>query len=122
VGGIRSTGLSASMAIAIYVKELLIKAGMQLNGERALPEIKMNNLGEAGLRSYQDSEKIKTEPLHGAIICHCERTTTQEVLDALTSPIPPTSLSGLGRRSRAGLGRCQGFYCHSEIRKLMEKA
>jgi glycerol-3-phosphate dehydrogenase len=42
-------------------------------------------------------------------------------LDALDSAIPPTTLGGLGRRTRAGLGRCQGFYCHSELRKLLEK-
>ena len=50
-----------------------------------------------------------------------ERATRQEVLDALESPLPPTTLGGLGRRTRAGLGRCQGFYCHSELRKLLEK-
>ena len=121
VGGIRSTGLTASMAIANYVKQLLIAAGLKLVGEKELPKIWMNNLGEATLRSYQDEEKINQSPLHGEIICHCEKSTMQELLDALASPIPPTDLASLGRRSRAGLGRCQGFYCHSSLRKLLEK-
>ena len=120
-GGIRSTGLTASMAIATYVKQLLIAAGLDTGGEKELPAVKMNNLGEASLRSYQDEEKIAQSPLHGSIICHCEKTTTQEVLDALTSPLPPTNIANLARRTRAGLGRCQGFYCHSELRKLLEK-
>ena len=120
-GGIRSTGLTASMAIATYVKQLLIAAGLDTGGEKELPAVKMNNLGEASLRSYQDEEKIAQSPLHGSIICHCEKTTTQEVLDALTSPLPPTTIANLARRTRAGLGRCQGFYCHSELRKLLEK-
>jgi hypothetical protein len=34
---------------------------------------------------------------------------------------PPTTIANLARRTRAGLGRCQGFYCHSELRKLLEK-
>ncbi|MGI9170998.1 MAG: NAD(P)/FAD-dependent oxidoreductase, partial [Candidatus Nanopelagicus sp.] len=122
VGGIRSTGLTASMAIAIYVKDLLIKAGLKLNDSKQLPVIKMSNLGEACLRPYQDEEAIKANPLNGQIICHCERTTTAEVLDALNSPLPPSNLQALGRRTRAGLGRCQGFYCHHELRKLLEKA
>ena len=122
VGGIRSTGLTASMAIAIYVKELLIKAGVEIRDSKELPKIVMNNLGEASLRSYQDVEQIKLKPLHGEIICHCERTTTQEVLDALASPLPPTTIANLGRRTRAGLGRCQGFYCHHELRKLLERS
>ena len=120
-GGIRSTGLTASMAIATYVKQLLIAAGLDTGGEKELPAVKMNNLGEASLRSYQDEEKIAQSPLHGSIICHCEKTTTQEVLDALASPLPPTTIANLARRTRAGLGRCQGFYCHSELRKLLEK-
>jgi glycerol-3-phosphate dehydrogenase len=121
VGGIRSTGLTASMAIATYVKQLLIAAGLNTGGEKELPPVKMNNLGEASLRSYQDEKKIAQSPLHGSIICHCEKTTTQEVLDALASPLPPTTIGNLARRTRAGLGRCQGFYCHSELRKLLEK-
>ena len=121
VGGIRSTGLTASMAIAIYVKQLLTNAGLTLFGEKQLPKVVMNNLGEATVRSYQDEAKIKQSPLHGQIICHCEKSTTQEVLDALATPIPPSNLASLARRSRAGLGRCQGFYCHSELRKLLEK-
>ncbi|MFM7495574.1 MAG: NAD(P)/FAD-dependent oxidoreductase [Candidatus Nanopelagicus sp.] len=121
VGGIRSTGLTASMAIAIYVKQLLLASGITLGNERELPKVVMNNLGEASLRSYQDETKIKQSALHGQIICHCEKSTTQEVLDALASPIAPSDLASLARRSRAGLGRCQGFYCHSELRKLLEK-
>ena len=122
VGGIRSTGLTAAMAIALYVKELLIKAGVEVKDVKQLPAIKMNTLGEASRRPYQDEDAIKANPLNGQIICHCERTTTQEVLDALHSPLPPSNLQALGRRTRAGLGRCQGFYCHHELRKLMEKA
>ena len=122
VGGIRSTGLTASMAIALYVKELLIKAWVEIKDVKQLPAIKMNTLGEASRRPYQDEDAIKANPLNGQIICHCERTTTQEVVDALNSPLPPSNLQALGRRTRAGLGRCQGFYCHHELRKLMEKA
>ncbi len=122
VGGIRSTGLTASMAIALYVKELLIKAGVEVKDVKQLPAIKMNTLGEASRRPYQDEDAIKANPLNGQIICHCERTTTQEVVDALHSPLPPSNLQALGRRTRAGLGRCQGFYCHHELRKLLEKA
>jgi glycerol-3-phosphate dehydrogenase len=121
VGGIRSTGLTASMAIAIYAKQLLTQAGMSLPSEKPLPKVWMNNLGEGNQRNYQSEERIKAQPLHGQIICHCERATTQEVLDLFATPLPPTTLAGIGRRSRAGLGRCQGFYCHSELRKLLEK-
>lgn len=121
VGGIRSTGLTASMAIAEHVKELLVAAGLSLGSTKALPHISMPNLGEAFKRPYQDEKAIAANSQYGEIICHCERATRGEVMDALDSEIPPTNLGGLGRRTRAGLGRCQGFYCHSELRKLLEK-
>ena len=121
VGGIRSTGLTASMAIAEHVKELLVAAGLSLGSTKALPHISMPNLGEAFKRPYQDEKAIAGNSQYGEIICHCERATRGEVVDALDSEIPPTNLGGLGRRTRAGLGRCQGFYCHSELRKLLEK-
>jgi glycerol-3-phosphate dehydrogenase len=121
VGGIRSTGLTASMAIAEHVKELLVAGGLSLGTTKALPHVSMPNLGEAFKRPYQDEKAIAKNGQYGDIICHCERATRGEVMDALDSAIPPTTLGGLGRRTRAGLGRCQGFYCHSELRKLLEK-
>ena len=121
VGGIRSTGLTASMAIAEHVKELLVAGGLSLGATKALPHVSMPNLGEAFTRPYQDEKAIAGQSAYGEIICHCERATRGEVMDALDSPLPPTNLGGLGRRTRAGLGRCQGFYCHSELRKLLEK-
>ena len=121
VGGIRSTGLTASLAIAEYVFELLTKSGLQLGDKKQLADIKMNNIGEAFLRPYQDEQKIAANSDYGKVICHCEKSTYQEIVDALTSTLPPATLGGLGRRTRAGIGRCAGFYCHSELRKLLEK-
>jgi glycerol-3-phosphate dehydrogenase len=109
------------MAIAEHVKELLVAGGLSLGATKALPHVSMPNLGEAFTRPYQDEKVIAGQSAYGEIICHCERATRGEVLDALDSAIPPTTLGGLGRRTRAGLGRCQGFYCHSELRKLLEK-
>jgi glycerol-3-phosphate dehydrogenase len=109
------------MAIAEHVKELLVSSGLSLGAGKTLPAITMPNLGEAFVRPYQDEKAIAAKSGYGEIICHCERATRQEVIDALESPLPPTTLGGLGRRTRAGLGRCQGFYCHSELRKLLEK-
>ena len=119
VGGIRSTGLTASMAIAQYVCGLLQEAGVDLGIASPLPPIKMPNLGEAGVRPYQDDALIHGKKQYGEIICHCERVSRGEIEDALTSDIPATTLGGLGRRTRAGLGRCQGFYCHAELRTLL---
>src|SRR5204862_8352532 len=46
VGGIRSTGLSASLAIAEHVRAELGAAGLELRRRDGLPEVRMPNIGE----------------------------------------------------------------------------
>ncbi|GAA1366815.1 FAD-dependent oxidoreductase [Streptomyces beijiangensis] len=121
VGGIRSTGLTASMAIAAYVTELLAGAGLGLGEPRDLEPVRMPNLGEAFPRPYQRAELIAADPEYGVLVCHCERVTRGEIRDALAGPVPPGSLDGLRRRTRARGGRCQGFYCGAEVRELFDE-
>ncbi len=115
-GGIRSTGLTSSMAIAEWVRDGLAEAGLALR-ERAeeLPEIRMPNIGEAFPRPFREEERIAADPAHGEIVCFCERVTRGEIRDAVASPIPPTDLDGLRRRTRVLMGRCQGFFCGARV-------
>ena len=122
VGGIRSTGLTASMAIAEYVRDLLGEAGLALGIAGDLPAVHMPNLGEARPRPYQMERLISGDACYGEIVCHCERVTRGEIRDAMAGPIPPRSAGALARRTRAGLGRCQGFYCHAELTQIMQTA
>ena len=120
-GGIRSTGLSASLGIAEHVAGLLEEAGLVLKprpGPAASPPV-MPYIGEAGVRPYQDAAAIAADPAYGQIVCHCERVTRGEIRDALASPVPPADLGGLRRRTRAGNGRCQGFYCGAAVSRLL---
>jgi glycerol-3-phosphate dehydrogenase len=115
-GGIRSTGLTASMAIAEFVREQLGDAGLELKPRATLPDPpRQPNLGEAFPRPYQDADRIAADPAYGRIVCFCERVTAGELRDAFESPIPPASLGGLRRRTRAMNGRCQGFYCGAAV-------
>ncbi|OKJ74745.1 NAD(P)/FAD-dependent oxidoreductase [Streptomyces sp. CB02460] len=122
VGGIRSTGLTASMAIAEYVVSLLPDAGLD-PGEPAEPAPPtMPGLGEEAVRPYLDADLIARDPAYGTVVCHCERVTEGEIRDALASTLPPRSAAGLARRTRAGNGRCQGFHCGAALRARVEGA
>jgi glycerol-3-phosphate dehydrogenase len=122
-GGIRSTGLTAGMAIAEHLVGLLGESGMPWDARDDLPPPpRMPNLGEATLRPYQDAERIGADPAYGTVVCFCERVTEGEVRDALTSLVPPVDLDGLRRRTRAGNGRCQGFYCGARVEALLREA
>src|SRR5215213_5367968 len=58
VGGIRSTGISASLGIAEYVAELLKEGGVALVPKPEFKTIKMPNIGEAFPRPYQRADLI----------------------------------------------------------------
>src|ERR687893_749946 len=116
VGGIRSTGLSASMAIAEYVRDGL---ELELRPRATQPSLKMPNVGEVSPRAFQRAELIARDPDYGRVVCLCERVTRGELRDAFASPIPPVDLDGLRRRTRAHMGRCQGFWCGAHLAALL---
>jgi glycerol-3-phosphate dehydrogenase len=122
VGGIRSTGLTSGMAVAEHVDALLRDSGaISLVEREELPAPpRMPNLGEAFQRPYQDGDRIAADPAYGRIVCFCERVTAGEIRDTFASPIPPATLDGLSRRTRAQNGRCQGFFCGAEVKELLE--
>ena len=119
VGGIRSTGLTAGMAIAEYVVGMLAEAGLDLLPRTSLPEPPtMANIGETGVRPYADGARIAEDSEYGRLVCFCERVSAGEIRDACHSTLPPANLDGLRRRTRAMNGRCQGFYCGAAVRKV----
>ncbi|MEU8825533.1 NAD(P)/FAD-dependent oxidoreductase [Streptomyces sp. NPDC048636] len=121
VGGIRSTGLTASLAIAAHVAELLTGCGLDPGPARELEPLRMPTLGEAFPRPYQRADLIAADPAYGTVVCHCERVTRGEIRDALNSTVPPGSLGGLQRRTRALGGRCQGFACGAAVRAQFDE-
>jgi len=123
LGGIRSTGLTASMSIAEHLRDLLDTAGLALRPRAELPPpAQVPMLGEAFARPYQKDELIRTDPEYGRIVCFCERATRGEIRDALAAPVPPRDLNGLRRRTRVMMGRCQGFFCGAEVTRLFEQS
>ena len=119
VGGIRSTGLSASMAIAEHVRAELGAAGLPLAPKQPRATARMPNIGEASPRPYARAERIAERADYGHIVCFCERVTRGEILDALAAPIPAVDLDGLRRRTRVLMGRCQGFFCGAHVAALL---
>ncbi|MDQ6435335.1 NAD(P)/FAD-dependent oxidoreductase [Mesorhizobium sp. LHD-90] len=114
VGGIRSTGLSASLGIGEWVAG----QGSDVLGEtREAPSDddldwpKMPAISEALPRPYR-------QPDRSPIVCHCEWVTEREVEAALAGLAPAGTLGGLKRRTRIAMGRCQGFGCSGALARL----
>jgi glycerol-3-phosphate dehydrogenase len=120
VGGIRSTGLSASLGIAEHVATLLIPALFDAPRKPDTRPIAVPDLSETSQRPWQDAPRIQRDPAYAEMVCHCERITMGEIRDALASPLPPCTLNGLKRRTRVLFGRCQGFYCGARVQALLD--
>lgn len=110
VGGIRSTGLTAALGIARHVYDLYGE-GTQHRAVSDPVWPHMPNLAEHLPRDWQT-------PGYGEIVCHCELVTRREIEATFSSPLPPGDLGGLKRRTRACMGRCQGFYCGAQVAEL----
>ncbi|MHB1596559.1 MAG: FAD-dependent oxidoreductase [Streptosporangiaceae bacterium] len=119
VGGIRSTGLSASMAIAEHVTQLLSEAGLELEPAATFEAVRMPNIGEMSIRPYEDAQAIRSAPDYGRMVCHCERVSLGEIRDACNATIPARTMEGLRRRTRAAMGRCQGFFCAARLTRIL---
>ena len=53
------------------------------------------------------------------IICRCEQVRQKEILEALDRGTVITSTDGIKRRTRAGMGLCQGVFCEPKVKEII---
>lgn len=113
VAGIRSTGLTAALGIACHVEGLYARHFGELPSPPAPIWTPVPNLTEGLPRPYMQG---------GEIVCHCEWVTRAEIDAALAGPLAAGGLDGLKRRTRAMMGRCQGFNCAAHVEAIFREA
>ena len=67
----------------------------------------------------EKNEMIKKDPTYGHIICRCEGVSEGEILAAIRQNPRPRDLDGVKRRTRAGMGRCQGGFCSPRVLEIL---
>lgn len=118
--GIESPGLSSAPAIGEYVCDMIVK---RLNPSKKDNFISTRK-GIVKLNKLNNEERAKLindNPLYGNIICRCEEISEGEIIDAIHSLIPATSLDAIKRRVRAGMGRCQGGFCSPKVMEIISR-
>ena len=125
VGAIQSPGLASAPGVAEYVLEILDKDFKLQNKEMPLKAnwnpIREREVEFRHMTREAQAELIAKDPRYGRVICRCEQITEGEILDAIRSPIVPTSVDAIKRRTRAGMGRCQGGFCQPRVLELLAK-
>lgn len=116
VAGIESPGLTASPAIADYAFQVLLKAGFSCQ-EKSNFQAQRPAIIRPKSPEFRGSLEGGNPEDH--IICRCERVTAQEIKVAMQRGIEVTTLDAIKRRTRAGMGPCQGAFCKPRIADLI---
>lgn len=119
LGGIESPGLTAAPALGEMVAGLIgAKEDLRLRPdfEPGLPE----RPRFAHMDDEARSAAAAADPDWGEVVCRCEHVTRAEVLAAVRNPFGARSLDAVKRRTRCGMGRCQGGFCGPRIVEILK--
>lgn len=119
VGGIKSPGLTAAPAFGIDVAKMVAEK-LTATKKETLAAPKKNVI----FMELSDEEKkalVKEKPAYGRIICRCEEITEGEIIEVIHRNVGATTVDGVKKRCRAGMGRCQGGFCGPRVQDIIAR-
>ncbi len=121
VAGIESPGLTSAPAIAEYVVEMLRESGLVLEVNEAFDPHRAPTHAFGHMSMAEKNAMIAKDPRYGKIVCRCEQITEGEIVDAIHRNPPALDVDGIKRRTRSGMGRCQGGFCSPTVVELLAR-
>ncbi|HEE9817637.1 TPA: NAD(P)/FAD-dependent oxidoreductase [Clostridium perfringens] len=118
--GIDSPGLTAALAIGVYVVNM-IKERLALVEKKNFKKTREKIVRFAELSLEEKNKLIKEKPAYGHMICKCEFVTEGEIVEAIHRPIKALTVDAIKRRTRASMGGCQGIGCTLPISKILSR-
>lgn len=115
--GIESPGLTAAPAIAEALGSMV--AGELKLAARAVEAPVPLLKPFASMTDEERAEACRRDANYGRIVCRCEVITEAEIRDAIRRPVGAKSIDGVKRRTRAGMGRCQGGFCSPRVMEIL---
>lgn len=116
--GVESPGLTSCPAIGELVAEQVSRK-LRLKKKKHFIAKRKGIFHPDSLSLEERNALIRENPAYGTIICRCERITEGEILDAIHRPLGARSVDGVKRRTRAGMGRCQGGFCGPKVMEIL---
>ena len=118
--GIESPGLSSAPAIGEYIAAIVDSIDNAPDNTDFIATRK--GIKSMALASAEEREKLVSEnPLYANVICRCELVTEGEIVDSINRPLGATTLDGVKRRTRAGMGRCQAGFCSPKTVEILAR-
>ncbi len=121
VAGIESPGLTSAPAIAEYVVRELVGKRLELIEKEDFCGERKPDWFFGELDAEQKNEIIAKDPRYGKIVCRCEQITEGEIVRAVRRNPPARNIDAVKRRTRAGMGRCQGGFCQPAVAEIIAR-
>ena len=126
--GVESPGLTSAPALGEYLAGLVVDKINSTRSEdsrisrKAATEVSHDVSDWPVTREMSKRELadlIKKEPAFGRVICRCEEITEGEIRAAIRARVGARTLDGIKRRTRSGMGRCQGGFCTPRLIEIL---
>lgn len=119
--GIESPGLTAAPAVAQYVVQELVGKRIPLEENKSFNGKRRAEFYFQELSVAEKNEIIAADPAYGKIVCRCEQISEGEIVRAIHENPPARSVDAIKRRTRAGMGRCQGGFCQPHVAEILAR-
>ena len=121
LGGIESPGLTSAPAIAEHVVGMLKDDGMSLVEKKDHDPIHVPAHAFNAMTIEEKNKVIAKDARYGRIVCRCEGITEGEIVAAIHTNPGATDVDGIKRRTRSGMGRCQGGFCSPIVVQILAR-
>ncbi len=118
--GVESPGLTSAPALGVT---LAAAVAARLGASKKNPQLiskdvshwpKTRELSPEALAAL-----VERDPSFGRVICRCESVTEGEIRAAIRARVGARTLDGIKRRTRSGMGRCQGGFCTPRLIEIL---
>ena len=116
--GIESPGLTAAPAIGEELGEW-VAYYLKLPRKAAMRQMPPKPKSFSHMSQSERIAAYERDPDYGRIVCRCEMVTEAEVRQAIREPVGARNIDGVKRRTRAGMGRCQGGFCAPRVMQIL---
>ena len=118
--GIESPGLSSAPAIAVELRKQVVDyLRLDMKDDIIPYTVPLKPFSE--MSAAERNSACSADPSYGNIICRCETVTEAEIRAAIRRPVGARSIDGVKRRTRAGMGRCQGGFCLPRVAAIISE-
>lgn len=121
--GIDSPGLTSAPAIAEDICTMLIEDGIITQSKRITDSKRDPITLPRELEPFSQIQELIAFPEGKAerVVCRCEQVREKTIKDALSRPLAIDSIDAVKRRTRAGMGACQGKFCRPRVQRYIEQ-